>query len=88
RLSRNISTRQNANSHPQALPEISDVIFAMMYASEEGTAKLGRDHDITIMKSWLPVQDERTRVNHAAMSYHVAIAMDADFIVGGALMKR
>lgn len=61
---------------------------AMMYASEEGTAKLSRDHEITILKSWLPVQDERTRVNHAAMSSHVAIAMDADFIVGGALMKR
>jgi hypothetical protein len=60
----------------------------MMYASEEGAAKLGRDHEITILKSWLPVQDERTRVNHAAMSSHVAIAMDADFIVGGALMKR
>lgn len=61
---------------------------AMMYASEEGTAKTGRDNGITILKSWLPVQDERTRSNHSAMSSHPAIAMDADFNVGGTRMKR
>ena len=61
---------------------------AMMFASEEGAAKLGRDNGITLLKSWLPVLDERTRVNHAAMASHAPIAMDADFLVGGVPMKR
>ncbi len=61
---------------------------AMMYASEEGAAKTGRDNGVTLLKSWLPVHDERTRVNHAAMSSHPAIPMDADFSVGGYPMKR
>jgi len=61
---------------------------AMMYGSEEGAAKVGRDNGVTLLKSWLPVQDERTRANHSAMSSHPAISMDNDFVVGGVKMKR
>lgn len=61
---------------------------AMMYASEEGAAKLSRDNGLTLLKTWAPVQDERTRTNHAAMASHPAIAMDADFMVGGVRMQR
>lgn len=61
---------------------------AMMYAAEEGSAKAARDNGVSLLKSWLPVQDERTRANHAAMSSHPAIHMDADFMVGGIPMKR
>lgn len=61
---------------------------AMMFASEEGAAKSGRDNGIVILKSWLPVQDERTRANHSGMASHPAIGMDADFVVGGTRMKR
>jgi hypothetical protein len=61
---------------------------AMMFASEEGAAKAGRDNGITLLKSWLPVRDERTRSNHSTMSSHPAISMDADFVVGGTRMKR
>lgn len=61
---------------------------AMMFASEEGAAKVGRDNGLTLLKAWLPVQDERTRSNHSAMSSHPAIPMDADFNVGGTPMKR
>lgn len=61
---------------------------AMMFASEEGAAKVGRDNGLVLLKSWLPVQDERTRANHSAMSSHPAIPMDADFNVGGTPMKR
>jgi hypothetical protein len=61
---------------------------AMMYGSEEGAAKLGRDNGVTLLKSWVPVHDERTRANHSAMSSHPAIPMDDDFIVGGTRMKR
>ena len=66
----------------------TEVHAAMMFASEEGTAKLSRDEGIAILKAWLPVHDERTRVNHSVMSSHPPIAMEADFIVGGVPMKR
>lgn len=61
---------------------------AMMYGAEEGAAKASRDNGVALLKSWVPVQDERTRVSHAAMASHPAIHMDADFLVGGARMKR
>lgn len=61
---------------------------AMMYASEEGAAAVARENDISIRKRWVPVRDERTRVNHAGMADHPAIAMDADFLVGGERMAR
>lgn len=61
---------------------------AMMFASEEGAAKAGRDNGVTLLKAWLPVTDERTRVSHASMRSHPAIGMDEDFLVGGVRMKR
>lgn len=61
---------------------------AMMFASEGGAAKLGMEQQVTILKSWLSVQDERTRTNHASMASHAPIPLDADFSVGGVAMKR
>lgn len=61
---------------------------AMMFASMEGAASVARDDGIVLKKKWLPVQDGRARVSHAAMSSHPAIAMDADFNVGGTMMSR
>lgn len=66
----------------------TEVHAAMMFASEEGAAKVARDNELTILKAWLPVQDERTRANHSSMASHPAIEMDADFNVGGTKMKR
>jgi hypothetical protein len=66
----------------------TEVHGAMMFASEEGAAKLGRDNGLTLMKVWLPVKDERTRANHSAMSSHPPVSLDGDFRVGGQLMKR
>lgn len=66
----------------------TEVHAAMMFASEEGAAKLGRDDALTLLKSWLPVTDERTRVSHAAMASHPAIGINEDFLVGGVRMKR
>ncbi len=66
----------------------TEVHAAMMYASEEGAAKLSREQDVVMLKLWLPVTDERTRANHASMSSHPAIGLDADFNVGGTPMKR
>lgn len=61
---------------------------AMMYASVEGAASIAREDGIVLKKKWVPVQDGRTRISHAAMASHPAIALDADFNVGGLKMSR
>ena len=61
---------------------------AMMYASQEGAAKLARDGGITLKKRWVPVLDERTRVSHSAMASVAPIALEGDFLVGGERMAR
>lgn len=61
---------------------------AMMYASVEGAEAVSREDNITLKKKWLSVMDARTRVSHAAMASHPAIAMSADFNVGGVAMSR
>lgn len=75
-------------------PARSDVIArtevhaAMMYASQEGAAKLSRDGGVEFRKRWVPVEDERTRVNHAVMANVDPIPLTSDFIVGGEAMSR
>jgi hypothetical protein len=61
---------------------------AMMFASVEGANAVAREDGIALNKKWVPVQDGRSRVSHAAMASHPAIAMDADFNVGGVAMSR
>jgi hypothetical protein len=61
---------------------------AMMYASQEGASAQARASGLTLRKRWVPVLDERTRVNHASMASQPAIPMDQDFIVGGEAMAR
>lgn len=61
---------------------------AAMYASE-GTAKsMQTDLGVHLMKVWNPVQDERTRISHAAMAGHPAVDLDGFFIVGGEKLLR
>lgn len=61
---------------------------AAMYASE-GTAKSMRsEFDVQLMKRWNTVQDERTRISHAAMSNHPAVDLDGFFLVGGEKLAR
>jgi hypothetical protein len=61
---------------------------AMMYASVEGANSVAREDGLVLNKKWVPVQDGRSRVSHAAMASHPAIAMDSDFVVGGVKMSR
>lgn len=61
---------------------------AMMFASVEGAGVVAREENVTLKKKWVPVQDGRARVSHAAMASHPAIAMDAEFNVGGVKMSR
>lgn len=66
----------------------TEVHNAMMYASHEGASAQARDAGVTLRKRWVPVLDERTRVNHAFMASVEPIPMDEDFIVGGERMAR
>lgn len=66
----------------------TEVHNAMMYASQESAAKLEREGGLVLKKRWVPVLDERTRVNHASMANVAPIALDADFMVGGERMQR
>jgi hypothetical protein len=61
---------------------------AMMFASVEGANSVAREDGLVLNKKWVPVQDGRSRVSHAAMASHPAIAMDAEFNVGGYKMSR
>lgn len=67
---------------------LTEVHNAMMYANVEGAAKVSSDNGITLTKKWVPVLDERTRVNHASMSGVPPIPMEQDFTVGGVRMSR
>ena len=76
-------------SPPRArLSATTEVHNAMMFASQEGASKVSRDNGVTLKKRWVPVADERTRINHAATAGVAPIAIDADFIVGGERMQR
>lgn len=66
----------------------TEVHGAMMFASQEGAAKLSRDEGLTLLKRWVPVLDERTRISHGQMGSVPPIHMDADFTVGGERMSR
>ena len=61
---------------------------AMMFAAQAGAQRAANDNDAPMLKRWVPVLDERTRVNHAAMSGVPPIPMDQDFRVGGYAMQR
>jgi hypothetical protein len=61
---------------------------AAMFASVEVTKKIAQETESEVLKAWLPVQDERTRLSHAAMASVEPIPMDADFIVNGEKMAR
>jgi hypothetical protein len=66
----------------------TEVHNAMMYASEEGAQKVAFDNGVEMLKRWVPVLDERTRVNHASMASVAPIPLQADFTVGGEKMSR
>lgn len=81
--------RARALSRPRAETiALTEVHNAMMFASEGSAQRLATDEGITMLKRWVPVQDERTRINHASMAAVAPIPLDADFTVGGERMSR
>lgn len=67
---------------------ITEVGTAGSFANFETAKKISVDNNIIVKKKWIPVQDERTRINHASMASYPAIPMEQDFIVGGVKMNR
>ena len=61
---------------------------AAMFATEQSAIEASKDLGIKLQKFWVPVQDARTRDNHAAMSSHDGIDLDENFNVGGVMMSR
>lgn len=61
---------------------------AMMFAAQAGAERASAANDVAMLKRWVPVSDERTRISHAVMAGVAPIPMDQDFIVGGEAMQR
>ena len=57
-------------------------IFGSMESARIGSEQTG----IKLLKIWMPVLDERTRVSHADMESHPPIPMNEKFNVGGVMM--
>ena len=61
---------------------------AAMFASRRTAETISARAGIDVLKKWVPALDERTRINHAVMTRHKAIPLDAKFLVGGERMDR
>jgi Phage Mu protein F like protein len=61
---------------------------AANYASVETVRNAEKKLDVTMLKTWLPTLDDRTRPAHAEMDGSEAISMDEPFIVDGEEMDR
>jgi hypothetical protein len=61
---------------------------AATFGSIESVREAERQLGVTMVKSWLPTLDQRTRPEHAAMAASDPIPMDDKFIVGGEPMDR
>jgi len=60
---------------------------AALYASQRNVRRIASEVAVTVKKRWIPVFDERTRINHAVMAGKT-VGMDDWFIVGGERMQR
>ena len=67
---------------------ITEIGKAGSYSSFETAKQIGIDNELVLKKKWIPVLDERTRINHANMASMPAIPMNEPFIVGGERMMR
>lgn len=67
---------------------ITEIGKAGSFSSFETANQIGIDNNLVLKKKWIPVADERTRINHAAMLGKPAIPMNEPFIVGGERMMR
>lgn len=61
---------------------------AASWASKTSIERMSQESGIILKKEWVPISDDRTRDDHAEMADHPAIAMDAQFDVGGESLDR
>lgn len=61
---------------------------SLNYASEKRAKSISKELGLKMYKQWIPVQDSRTRFQHASMSRAKIIPIDEDFDVGGEKMAR
>lgn len=59
---------------------LTETHAAAMYSSEETAKKIGQDNDLTISKTWVAVEDERTRTSHKQID-GTTIGQNEDFDV-------
>jgi len=81
-------TVRSLSNHRSRVIARTETHNAAMFASQRSAEIIANDVGITILKRWIPALDERTRVDHAAMRNHKAVAMDGKFTVGGEKMDR
>jgi hypothetical protein len=61
---------------------------AAQYASHETATQLEAENDLLVYKAWVPVEDQRTREDHAEMADHEPILLHETFTVGDTQMER
>lgn len=61
---------------------------AAMFSSKKTAQKIQTDTGLVLKKRWVPVEDSRTREDHAEMIGSEAIGMEEKFLVGGEKMDR
>ncbi len=61
---------------------------AAMFAKRETAINIQNRTGVEMLKFWNPVEDGRTRPDHAAMNSRKGIGMDEKFMVGGEPMDR
>ena len=60
----------------------------LMTASNAGIFEGGKQAGIAVKKEWIPIVDDSSRPDHAAMTGAGAIGMDEAFNVGGVMMMQ
>lgn len=65
----------------------TEIHQAALYASQRNTRRIAMEVGVDVKKRWIPVVDERTRINHSVMAGKT-VNMDEFFIVGGERMQR
>jgi len=67
---------------------ITETHNAASWANLESTKQIDDELDLGLKKRWIPVEDSRTRPEHAAMRNVQAIGLEDNFIVGIDQMDR
>lgn len=62
--------------------------MASSYASAQTARKISAETGVQLKKQWIPIRDERTRIDHGVMAGSKPIGLDEKFVVGGQRLDR